>query len=225
MGVVQKINGKIGYYDADGVETGREWFWRTREGGYNTLRAYCEMDRVPLTRDVTLAMDSEMRPTDAFVRLTQHGQVTGSSWFLIEPDAVICEAQVAGVGRVSQRFPTEGRLPYLGLHPLAGDGLMAIWRGTDAPGEFRTLKCVANSSSPDGEKGLIAEPTSLDATYVGEEDITVAAGVFKAHRFGLRWSPEWPVADLWTHGDDHLFLRLSWSFNRTSYELLEWDQG
>jgi hypothetical protein len=146
------ISGKIGYYNGDGVESGREWFWRTRESGYNTLRAYCEMDEVPLTRDVTLAMDAQMRPTDAFVRLTQNGVVTGSSWFLVEPDAVVCEANVAGLGRVSQRFPTEGRLPYLGLHPLAGDGMMAVWRGTDEPGVFRTLKSVANSSSPDGEK-------------------------------------------------------------------------
>jgi hypothetical protein len=216
----QFFAGRIGYYGPEG-QNGREWFEMVPHAGGRTLRAFCEMDNFGLSRDVTLALDAESRPVDAFVRIIQHGVINGSSLFLVGSDAVICEALTTELGRISQRKPLLTALPYLGLHPLAGDALAALARGTDRPGEYVSIDGIANSVSPNGERGLIAMPTVIDVAYIGEETVDVPAGRFDARRYSLRWSPQWTPADLWVHGPQALFLRLTWAMIGARYELLE----
>jgi hypothetical protein len=212
--------GRIGYYGPQG-ENGREWFEMVPHAGGRTLRAFCEMDEVGLSRDVTLALDLQSRPVDAFVRVIQHGRVSGSTLFLVEPEAVLSEGLTLELGRVSQRKPLPSPLTYLGLHPLVGDALVTIPRGTDRRGEFVTIDGIANSLSPNGELGLIAMPTHIDVAYQGEERVTVPAGEFEARHYALRWNPAWPPADIWVHGPLALFLRLSWGMIDARYELTE----
>jgi hypothetical protein len=212
--------GKIGYYGPEG-ENGREWFEMIPHAQGRTLRAFCEMDNFGLSRDVTLSLDSNSRPVDGFVRVIQDGQIRGSSLFLVQSDAVACEASTFQLGRISQRKPLAAPLHYLGLHPLVGDALVALSRGTDRPGEFVMTHGITNSKSPNGELGLIAEPTLIDVAYLGEARISVAAGDFDARHYALRWSPQWPPAQLWVHGPLALFLRLTWSLIDARYELNE----
>ncbi len=122
---------------------------------------------------------------------------------------------------MSQRKPLGGPLCYLGLHPLVGDALVTIPRGTDRPGEFVTIHGITNSHSPNGELGLIAMPTHIDVAYLGEERVRVAAGEFEARRYAMRWNPAWPPADIWVHGPQALFLRLSWAMIGARYELTD----
>lgn len=140
---------------------------------------------------------------------------------MVEPGRVELEGRTQDHGRVSQRKPVPGMLPYLGLHPLVGDALVAPVRGTDAPGEFRTIHGVTNSLSPNGELGLIAMPTAIDVAYVGDETIDVPAGRFATQRYALRWSPAWPPANMWVHGPLALFVLMRWSLIDTRYELTE----
>lgn len=212
--------GKIGYYGPEG-ENGREWFEMVPHAGGRTLRAFCEMDNVGLSRDVSIALDAQSRPLDAFVRVIQGGAVRGSSLFLVEPDAIECEGATLDHGRVSQRRPLATPLTYLGLHPLVGDALVTIPRGTDRRGEFVTIDGIANSLSPNGELGLIAMPTHIDVAYLGEERVRVPAGEFEARRYALRWNPAWPPADIWVHGPQALFLLLHWALIDARYELTE----
>lgn len=216
----QFFAGRIGYYGPEG-ENGREWFEMVPHAGGRTLRAFCEMDNFGLSRDVTLTLDAASRPVDAFVRIIEHGVITGSSLFLVGPDAVSCEALTTELGRVSQRKPIAKSLVYLGLHPLVGDALAALARGTDRAGEYVLIEAIANSVSPNGERGLIAMPTAIDVAYIGEESVEVAAGRFDAQHYSLRWAPQWPPADLWVHGPQALFLRLTWELINARYELLE----
>jgi hypothetical protein len=212
--------GKIGYYGPEG-ENGREWFEMVPHSGGRTLRAFCEMDNVGLSRDVTMALDSRSRPLDAFVRVIQHGAISGSTLFLVEADSIACEGHTRDHGRVSQRKPLGAPLTYLGLHPLVGDALVTLARGTERPGEFITIDGIANSLSPNGELGLIAMPTRIDVAYHGEERLRVQAGEFEARRYALRWNPAWPPADIWVHGPLALFLRLTWAYIDARYELTE----
>lgn len=211
--------GQIGYFGPAG-ETGRERFEIVPHPGGCTVRAFCEMDDLGLTRDVTLSLDTEGRPRDAFVRVIRHGSTLGSALFIVDEEAVLCEAVTAELGRVSQRRPIAAPLAYLGLHPLVCDGLIALSRGTGRPGEFIAVDIVTNSVSPSGEQGLIAIPSVIDAAYLGEETIDVPAGRFWALRYALRWQPDWPAAELWVHGPSALFLRLTWDMIEARYELL-----
>jgi hypothetical protein len=214
------FGGLIGYYGPAG-QTGRERFESVPHAGGRTLRAFCELDDAGLTRDVTYALDANSRPLDAFVRVVEHGTVTGTTLFVVESDGIRCDGVTAEHGRVSQRQPLDAPLAYLGLHPLVGDGLIATCRGTDRRGEFVGIRGVTNSFAPNGERGLLAMPITIDVAYVGPETIDVPAGRFDAERYALRWQPQWPPADLWVAGADALFLRLTWSLLDVRYDLVE----
>jgi hypothetical protein len=211
--------GRIGYFGPQG-ENGREWFEMLPHARGQTVRAFCEMDEFELTRDVTISLDADARPRDAFVRITQHGRVLGSTWFLVGDDEIHCEGITADLGRVSQTRPLARRLDYLGLHPLVCDGLIALSRGTSRPGEFIALDIITNSLSPNGEQGLIAMPSFIDVAYLADETVTVPAGRFDARHYALRWQPDWPAAHLWVHGPSALFLRLTWDMIDSRYELM-----
>lgn len=217
-----RISGRISYSRA-GEETGREWFDLIGHpiSGARTLRAFCQMDDAGITRDVTYLLDAAFRPVDAFCRVTTDGAVSGSALFLCSADALDCEALTAELGRVSQHIAIQGPAGYLGLHPLVGDALAAHMRGRTQPGEFLPVAGFTNSISPNGDKGLIATPVVIEAAYVGPEEVSVPAGTFVAERFALRWSPEWPPADLWVTGPEALFVRMHWSLVDAIYELTE----
>ena len=211
--------GRIGYFGPNG-ENGREWFEMVPHADGRTVRAFCEMDELELTRDVSLSLDADGRPRDGFVRIIRHGRTLGSTWFVVDEQAIHCEAVTADLGRVSQRRPLAAPLGYLGLHPLVCDGLIALSRGTSCPGEFVALDIITNSVSPNGEQGLIAIPSVIDVAYLGDDTIDVPAGRFEARHYALRWQPDWSPADLWVHGPAALFLRLTWDMIDSRYELV-----
>ena len=211
--------GRIAYLGEDGEETGREWFEMVRHARGRILRAFCEMDSLGLSRDVTLALDSESRPVDAFVRVIQRGEVLGSTQFILGNGELRVVGRVAGRGEIDQTLTLERPLGYLGLHPLVGDALIANARGTANLGAFERIACYTNSQSPAGEVGLYAMPVSIDVAYLGTETLDVQAGRYEARAYALRWKPEWEPARLWVHGDEALFLRLDWPMIGARYEL------
>ncbi len=215
-----RYSGRIACFGPQG-ENGREWFDILPHASGSTVRAYCEMDELDLTRDVTMSLDEAGRPRDAFVRINRGGRTLGSSLFVVEGQAIRCEAVTAELGQVSQRLPLSAPLSYLGLHPLVGDALLALSRGTDRPSEFLPVDIVANSSALHGDQGLIAIPGVIDVAYLGDEAIEVPAGRFEAQRYALRWQPDWSPADLWVHGPSALFLRVAWDMIDSHYELQE----
>lgn len=202
--------GRIVYHHADGAK-GVEEFRIDVRGNGRTVRAYCEMGEGDLTRDASWTLDADHRPVEGSVRVVQDGVVVGSAWYHFTPDGVECESLTANLGRTSQFL--RGQFDYLGLHPLAGDGAIALARGTDEPGVERTIRSVTCSYDINGESSLVALPIDIGVTYVGRESVTVPAGTFEADRYALNWQPHWPAADLWVHGEDALFLRLEWAFS------------
>ena len=216
-----RISGRIVYLSDKGRESGREQFDLIKLQDGVTLRAFCEMDEIALTRDVTLTMDPVWRPLDGFCRITKRGKREASLWFDIGRRDVRLNAWIDGqrVEQVTLDLPE--RLVYLGLHPVQGDALIVNARGIERPGEFVTIDCVTNSISPDGDEAVGARPISIDVAYLGGEMLTVTAGTFQARHYALRWDPAWPVADLWVRQQDCVFLRLDWTHVSARYELVE----
>jgi len=208
--------GRIVYHHADGCRGIEDFGIDVRADG-RTFRAYCEMAEGALTRDASWSLNAEMRPVEGHVRVVQNGKIVGSSWYGFTPDATQCESLTAGLGRTSQTLP--GRAEYLGLHPLVGDGAIALARGTNAPGIERMVPGVTCSYDINGESTLVALPIAIGVTYLGQEELTVSAGSFGADVYDLRWQPQWPAARLWVHGEDAVFLRMSWSFSGLDCQL------
>lgn len=217
----RSVVGQIAYRTDDGRETGREYFELiARADGY-TLRAFCEMDDVALTRDVTLAMDREWRPRDGFVRITKDGACAASLWFDVGDSDVRLNGMVEGARLAPVTLPTPQRLVYLGLHPLQGDALIVNLRGTDRMGDFIAIAGVTNSVSLDGDEAVGARPVTIEVAYLGEETLRVTAGTFAARHYALRWDPGWPPADLWVRRHDCIFLKMHWSYVAATYELTD----
>lgn len=204
-------------YHRDGGIAGREDFAIDVRRSGRTIRAYCEMAEGDLTRDASWTLDEAYHPVEGHVRVVQNGLQTGSAWYRFTDGEVECESLTAGMGRTSQRLPSRAR--YLGLHPLVGDGMIALARGTADPGREERIESVTCSYDINGETSLVALPIDIGVTYVGTEDVSVPAGTFRADRYALRWQPQWPAADLWVNGPDAVFLRLDWAFSGLSSRL------
>lgn len=218
----RRYTGRIVYRTAVGP-CGHEVFAIDVRGDGRTIRAYCEMDEGALTRDASWTLDSGLRPVEGHVRVAMDGMQVGSSWYRCTEGDTECESLTRSMGRVSQRLP--GRAAYLGLHPLVGDGMIALARGRDAPGEERMIESVTCSYDIKGESGLLALPITIGVTYVGPEEIEVAAGRFAADHYLLNWQAHWPPAKLWVTGEDAVFLRMSWEVSGRTYELVQLHSG
>ena len=212
-------SGRIAYLSPDGAETGHERFDLITQDGGVVLRAFCVMDDVALTRDVTLAMDGQWRPLDGFCRITRRGRREAALWFDVGSTKVRLYGRIGENAPEFVTLPINQPLAYLGLHPLQGDALIVNVRGTDRPCEFVPIAAVTNSISPNGDEAVGARRVTIDVAYLGEEEITVAAGHFAARHYALRWDPAWPAADLWVRREDCIFLAMTWSFVPTRYEL------
>jgi hypothetical protein len=217
--LTRRIAGRVAYWGAGKTSIGHETFEIAEHAGGRTVRALCEMDDIGLLRDVTIALTPDWKPLDAFCRITKPGRVASTTWFNLTDDALIMEGNVEGIGRISQRLPNSPRFTYIGLHPLQGDALVTTQVDQSRPGEFMTIHSVTNSISPNGDIGLHAMPVDIDVAFIGEEEIEVAAGRFTAWRYALRWSTEWPPADVWVRQGDYVFLKMTWSMIENWYEL------
>lgn len=211
--------GRIAYRDADGAEVGREWFDLCRVPGGHLLRALCVIDGEDLVRDVSVALDSQWRPRDGWSRVMRSGQGDDALWFRARDGEVLVDSRIGGEDQPQARVRVAGRLPYLGLHPLQGDALVAMARGRDVPGTFRAVPSLTNSISPSGDEAPGARSLDIMAAFVGEEDLTVPAGTFRADRFALVWRADWPPADLWVLAGDCLFLKMTWPLVPGDYVL------
>lgn len=220
--MTRRHRGRIAYRNAGGV-CGREVFAIDVRDDGRTIRSYCEMDEGRLTRDASWTLDPAGLPVEGHVRVANDGAQVGSSWFRCSDAGTECESLTARMGRASQHLP--GRAAYLGLHPLVGDGMIALARSRDAPGEERMIESVTCSYDINGETGLFALPIAIGVTYVGADEIEVPAGRFSADHYRLNWQPHWSPALLWVHGEDAVFLRLEWDFSGLVCELTRFVTG
>ncbi len=219
--VVRCLRGVISYATGSGRITGRERFELIEQSGGHVLRAFSEMDDAGLTRDVTLRMDDAWHPQDGFCRIVHADGRTTSLWFDIGQDKVQLDGSVDGIRLEPQLVSLDQPLNYLGLHPLQGDALIVNQRGVDRPGEYVAIPAVTNSISPNGDEAVGLCQLAIDVAYHGPASVTVAAGTFAARHYSLRWSTQWPPADVWVRQNDCVLLRMAWPYLDAVYELTE----
>mgnify|MGYP001304965988 CR=1 FL=1 len=207
-------------YQAEGQVSGYEDFSMDVRDDGRTIRSYCEMAENDLTRDASWTLDTAHKPVEGHVRVVQNGSLAGSAWYHCSQAGTECESLTPGMGRTSQKLAVSPS--YLGLHPLVGDGLIALARGIDNAGEERMVESVTCSYDENGGTSLVALPIQIGVTFVGPEDITVQAGTFPSYHYELNWQPQWPRAKLWVMQEDAVFLRLTWSHVSAQYDLAKY---
>jgi len=172
--------GVVSYgHETDGT-TGRESFHVTvHADGSRTLRCVCEMDNIPLIRDVTYSVNDRFEALDCFVRLSAYGAFIGSGWFRFTDTMAEGELVSAKEGRVSQRIETPGRVKLFGTHPLCVDIWKCAHTPAERPGEVQPLtNCFSSSLAPSGASGPMMVDKTYDMTFRGTETVTTPAGTF-----------------------------------------------
>lgn len=216
-------------------ERGREYFTLTHQADdVDVLHAHCEIDDEPnVIRDVVMAMRSQdASPLDCSVRLTVGDRFEGSGWMRFCDGYAECESFNQGDGRIRQRVDTPGRVRWLQSHPIVGDALlMKLYDLSRGPGKMFFNDLYLTSPDHRGATGPQLFRTGFALVYVGEEDVSVAAGNYRARHFQVTGTAgnlpeEHPPYDVWcTADDDYILLRAgAGGYMQTHYELTELEQ-
>ena len=207
--------GRIDYKRrSDGEVWGIETIRITR--GADELRvfsAHCEMmfgdDHV--VRDSVLSVHEDFHPHDAYVRIMNHGHVTGTGWFRFTDGEATCESWTEAEGRISQRFPIQRPIRGFGIHAVQADGwLGATFPYDKGPGHVQFFgRNLLHSTHHFGATGPFITTTESGLHYVGPETVTVPAGTFDCYRIqfvGL--TNNHPPYDMWlTRDGDFVYVK------------------
>lgn len=236
-GITRSITGTIQYTSNQehrrGAERGREYFRiDCHPDGSQTIASHCEIDDAPaVVRDVNLRVDAQRMPQESFVRIAVGGQFRGSGWFRFHGNVAECEASTTIEGRVSQRITLEQPLVAFGNHAIVNDGyLMSLYDLSKGAGTQVIRKMMLSSPDHRGATGPMLFAIDLAIEYIGDTEIDVAAGHFKARHFRIVEVPGMPVAhpeyDLWvTADDDYVLLKAEVAgYMQTAYELTAYQQ-
>ena len=213
-------------------ERGREYFTLTQQAdGVDVLLAHCEIDDAPnVIRDVCIAMrHQDSSPLDCSVRLTVGDRFEGSGWMRFGRNFGECETFSARDGRLSQRMETGGGIKWLQSHPIIGDALlMKLYDLSQGPGKMHFPEIYLTSPDHRGATGPLLFRAAFSLVYVGEVDIEVAAGAFRARHFQVTDTAgslpeEHPPYEVWcTADDDYILLKAgAGGYMQTHYELTE----
>lgn len=236
-GVVRSITGTILYTSNQesrrGAERGREFFRiDIHPDGSRTIAAHGEIDDAPaVVRDVNLRVSKDNFPLESFVRIAIGGEFRGSGWFHFTDTVAECEAITTIEGRLSQRVALTEPLPAFGNNAMINDGfLLALYDLSKGPGVQVTRRMLLSSPDHRGATGPMLFPIDLAIQYVGETEMTVPAGTFKALHFRMVDIPglplEHPEYDLWVTADgDYVLLKaMVGGYMQTVYELTTYEQ-
>lgn len=181
--------------------------------GLRVLSAHCEMwfGNEQVVRDSVLSVHPDYHPSEAYVRIMNHGALSGSGWFRFSDEEAICESWTQAEGRISQCFPIRRPIRSFGVHAVQSDGWLAAPfpydRGTGHVHFFG--RNLLHSTHHFGATGPFITTTGSGLEYLGSETVTVPAGTFDCHRLrfvGL--TNEHPEYDLWvTRDGDFLYVR------------------
>jgi len=232
----RSIRGSILYTSAKperyGSERGREHFTLTQQtDGVDHLLVHCEIDDAPaVIRDVSLALrHDDSSPLDCSVRLTVGNEFEGSGWMRFADGYAECESVNRHVGRVTQKIDTPTRIKWLQAHPIIGDALlMKLYDLSKGTGEQIFKNLFLTSPDHRGATGpQFYVLAAMTLVYVGDEDIEVRAGKFRARHFQITGTENslpdaHPPYDVWcTADDDYILLKAAvGGYMQTHYELV-----
>lgn len=205
--------GRLSYLrKSTGQERGREDWWLTRNrDATTTMRCLAMTDDTRLMRDVCYTRTKEGRPTDVFVRLQADARLAGTGYFRVDGGRLLVVADSAETGHAEQTLKVPNEPFSIISHAVMLDG-WTIFNYDRAQGGEQVRTVYHASTGWDGADGPLGRLEPRRITLIGEEEITVPAGTFKATHFTLNFEfSKSPPAHLWVAGEDRILLRYDWS--------------
>ena len=225
--------GRIAYrkFSDDSLWGFEDWRITLEADGTRTLNAHCEMKQgdEEVLRDSTLAMDADYQPREAYVRICNQGERTGSGIYWLGEDELQAECLTDGEGRMSSRVPIARPLRGFGIHAVQGDAwLAAAYPFEKGPGsEWYAGKNPVHSLHHLGATGPRVELSTSGLRYIADEEVSVPAGTFACRKMELAGIVnDHPPYYFWISTDgDCLFVRGTVEGYMDSYFQLESLEG
>lgn len=216
--------GRLSYRKkSTGGERGREDWSLTRNcDGTVTMRCLAMTDDSKLVRDVIYTRMKDGRPVDAFIRLQAAHRLIGSGYFRVQGDSMDVIADSDETGHSVQTLTVPKDFFSIATHAVMLDGWMYFNYDREKGGQ--QLRIFYNTSTRlDGADGPLGRVENCRVELIGEEEVEVPAGRFKAAHFQMDSDNlEVPAASLWVAGEDKILLRCDWRELDLEYVLTTW---
>jgi hypothetical protein len=207
--------------------------------GSRTIRCHCAIDESSprVLRDTQTTFDAEWHPTSGFYHLMVDEAFVGSAWYRFTQDSAECEGFTVREGRVSHRFENSGWPGKFVTHAMQGDAFETsaydVSRGPGVHQQPLTMSCSSHYRGADGPTLIKSTPGGV-MSFLGREEVTVAAGTFPAlhFRFGTSEDDDYLGTDVhppyhgWVTADgDYILLKAHITgYVQAYYELVEYEK-
>jgi hypothetical protein len=216
--------GRLSYRKkSTGGERGREdWSLTRNRDGTVTMRCLAMTDDSKLVRDVIYTRRKEGRPVDAFIRLQVADQLIGSGYFRVQNGTMDVIADGNETGHSVQNVSVPEDFFSITTHAVMVDAWVYFNYDRLMGGE--QLRVFYNTSTRlDGADGPLGRVETCRVKLIGEEEVEIPAGRFKATHFQVDSDNlEVPASSLWVAGEDKILLRCDWRELDLEYVLKAW---
>ena len=224
MSKLRYQNGRLSYRKkSTGGERGREdWSLTRNRDGTVTMRCLSITDDSKLVRDVIYTSSKSGRPVDAFVRLQAANQLIGIGYFRVYGDRMDVITDGIETGHSVQTVEVPANFFSITTHAQMPDAWMYFNYDRALGGE--QIRTFYNTSARlDGADGPLGRMEKCRVQLIGEEEVEVPAGRFKATHFQMDSDNlEVPASNLWVAGEDKILLRCDWGELDLEYVLTSW---
>jgi hypothetical protein len=186
------------------------------------MRCLAMTDDSKLVRDVIYTRRKEGRPVDAFIRLQVADRWVGSGYFRVQNGAMDVIADGNEIGHSVQTISVPEDFFSIATHAVMLDGWMYFNYDRLRGGEQHRM-FYNTSTRLGGADGPLGRVETCRVKLIGEEEVEVPAGRFKASRFQVDSDNlEVPASSLWVAGEDKILLRGDWHELDFEYVLTAW---
>jgi uncharacterized protein Usg len=175
-----------------------------------------------LVRDVIYTRRKDGLPVDAFIRLQAADRLIGSGYFRVQDGSMDVITDGDETGHSVQTLTVPKDFFSIATHAVMLDGWMYF--NYDREKDGQQLRIFYNTSTRlDGADGPLGRVETCRVELIGEEEVEVPAGRFKAAHFQMDSDNlEVPAASLWVAGEDKILLRCDWRELDLEYVLTSW---
>jgi hypothetical protein len=171
--------------------------------GSRTMRATTDISARDVQANVILRVAENFRPLDAYIALFTKGGYKGALTLNVDGDTL--RALTTGPsGRIEQTTKVPAQFSFV-THPLALDSWHP-WYIAPTKGIVQTGAQYFLNTDGDIAKALDGQMQPVTFEYMGEDEVRVPAGTFKATHVRMAGH-----SDIWFIGPDRLLVRYVWT--------------
>jgi|GEM_PF-384236 len=179
--------------------------------GSRTMRAVTDITARDVQANVIVRVAESFRPIEAYVSLFTKGGYKGSLTLHVDGD-VLHALTMGPTGRIEQTTKVPAQFSFV-THPLALDSWHS-WYIAPTKGVVQTGAEYFVNTDGDVAKALNGQMQPITFEYMGEEEVTVPAGTFKATHVRMAGH-----SDIWHTGPDRILVRYVWTAIDRDYVL------